>query len=60
MFADWKRICWEYNHSTKPKDLVFRHPESTNQSGHTHEEIETINVAFKRVLEKLGLSTNAD
>ena len=60
MFADWKRICQEYNHSTNPTDLVFRHPESTNQSGHAHEEIETTNVAFKRVLEKLGLSTDAD
>ena len=60
MFADWKRICQEYNHSTNLTDLVFRHPESTNQSGHAHEEIETTNVAFKRVLEKLGLSTDAD
>ena len=60
MFADWKRICQEYSHSTNPTDLVFRHPESTNQSGHAHEEIETTNVAFKRVLEKLGLSKDAD
>ena len=60
MFADWKRNCQEYNHSTNPTDLVFRHPDSMNQSGHNHEEIETTNVEFKRVLDKLGIGKDAD
>ena len=59
LFADWKKICEEFNHSTKPTDLVFRHPDNTNQgSEKAGKPIETTNVALKDVLEKLNLATD--
>jgi len=59
LFADWKKICEEFNHSTKPTDLVFRHPDNTNQgSEKAGKPIETTNVALKDVLEKLDLATD--
>jgi len=60
LFADWKTSCRQFGIQTNSKDLVFRHPPSTNQKGKADLEIHTTNVAFKRVLEKLDLSTDAD
>ena len=61
MFDDWKKICEEFMVSTNSNELVFKHPEFTNQGEEkAGQKIETTNVAFKGVLEKLGLSKDAD
>ena len=61
MFDDWKKICEEFMVSTNSDELVFKHPEFTNQGEEkAGQKIETTNVAFKGVLEKLGLSKDAD
>ena len=61
LLDDWRKVCEEYNVATDRTDLVFKHPDSTNQGAlKAGEIIETTNVAFKRVLKKLDLSTDAD
>ena len=61
LFSDWKRTCEEFNVPAGTKDLVFKHPESTNHGKDKKgEAIETTNVAFKGVLDKLGIGTDAD
>ena len=61
MFDDWKRVCEEFNVPTETKDLVFKHPETTNHGKDKKgEAIDTTNVAFKGVLDKLGIRTDAD
>jgi integrase len=61
LFSDWKRTCEEFNIPTGTKDLVFKHPEGTNHGKDKKGEvIETTNVAFKGVLDKLGIGTDAD
>ena len=61
LFADWKRVCEEFNAPTGTKDLVFKHPDTTNHGKDKKgEAIETTNVAFKGVLDKLGIGTDAD
>ncbi len=61
LFADWKKHCAEFNVTTNPTDLVFRHPHFSNQGAAKFgKQIETTNVAFKGVLEKLGIGKDAD
>ena len=61
LFADWKQHCENFNVTTEPTDLVFRHPDFSNHGEEkAGEEIETTNVAFKRVLDKLGIGKDAD
>ena len=61
MFEDWKKICAEFGVSTNQKDLVFRHPPFSNHGAEKIDQpIETTNVAFKGVLDKLNLGTDAD
>ena len=61
LLDDWKRISEEFNAPTGRTDLVFKHPDTTNQGeAKAGDVIEVTNVAFKRVLKKLGLSTDPD
>ena len=61
MFEDWKKICAEFGVSTNSTDLVFRHPSFSNHGAEKIDQpIETTNVAFKGVLDKLNLGTDAD
>ena len=61
MFEDWKKICAEFGVSTNSTDLVFRHPSFSNHGAKKIDQpIETTNVAFKGVLDKLNLGTDAD
>ena len=61
MFDDWKKHCEQFNLTTDASDLVFRHPDNTNQGeAKIGQAIGTTNVAFKRVLKRLKLSTDAN
>jgi len=61
LLDDWKKISEEFNAPTGRTDLVFKHPDTTNQGeAKAGDVIEVTNVAFKRVLKKLGLSTDPD
>jgi integrase len=57
----WQDICKQYEVTTAPGSLVFRHPHFTNKGqDYIDKPLDTTNKAFQIVLRRLGLDTDVE